>query len=113
MDCIFCKIINGEIPSNKILEDDEILAFHDVSPQAPVHALVIPKRHIPKIDEMTEADEALLGKLIHSAKKVAEKLDISDKGYRLVLNNGKEANQTVFHIHVHLMGGRHFSWPPG
>ncbi len=113
MSCIFCKIIDGEIPSKKIYEDEHVMAFHDVNPVAPVHALIIPKKHIGKVSELDDADEQLMGKLITTAKKVAEELELSEKGFRLVFNNGKSANQTVFHIHLHLLGGRAMTWPPG
>lgn len=113
MSCIFCKIINDEIPSRKVYEDEEVLAFHDVNPQAPVHVLVIPKKHIAKVSDMDGEDELLLGKLVHVSKKVADDLGILDDGFRLVINNGEKANQTVFHIHLHLIGGRRMGWPPG
>jgi histidine triad (HIT) family protein len=113
MDCIFCKIIEDEIPSRKIYEDEEVLAFHDISPQAPVHVLVVPKKHIAKISDISEHDEGLIGKLVHTSKKVATDLGILDDGFRLVINNGESANQTVFHIHLHVLGGRTFNWPPG
>ena len=113
MNCIFCKIINDEIPSRKVYEDDDVLAFHDVNPQAPVHVLVIPKRHIAKVSDMDGEDELLLGKLVHVSKKVAGDLGILDDGFRLVINNGEKANQTVFHIHLHVIGGRRMGWPPG
>lgn len=112
MSCIFCKIIDGEIPSKKIYEDEHVMAFHDVNPVAPVHALIIPKKHIGKVSEMDDADEQLMGKLISTAKNVAEQLEISESGFRLVFNNGKSANQTVFHIHLHLLGGRAMTWRP-
>jgi len=113
MNCIFCKIINDEIPSRKVYEDEEVLAFHDVNPQAPVHVLVIPKKHIAKVSDMDGEDEPLLGKLVHVSKKVADDLGILEDGFRLVINNGKKANQTVFHIHLHVIGGRRMGWPPG
>lgn len=113
MNCLFCKIINNEIPSRKVYEDDDVLAFHDVNPQAPVHVLIIPKKHIAKISDMNDGDELLLGKLVHVSKKVAGDLGILDDGFRLVINNGEQANQTVFHIHLHVIGGRRMGWPPG
>lgn len=112
-DCIFCKIVAGEIPSQKVFEDEEVLAFHDISPQAPVHVLIIPKQHIARVADMTEAEEPLMGKLIHTAAQLARQLNVSDSGYRLVLNTGPDANQTVPHVHVHLIGGRVMGWPPG
>jgi histidine triad (HIT) family protein len=113
MNCIFCKIINDEIPSRKVYEDEDILAFHDVNPQAPVHVLVIPKKHIAKVSDMDGEDELLLGKLVNVSKKVADDLGILEDGFRLVINNGKQAHQTVFHIHLHVIGGRRMGWPPG
>lgn len=111
--CIFCKIISKEIPSKIVYEDDEVLSFHDINPQAPVHVLLIPKKHIPSLAEITENDQAILGKLLISASKIAKKLGISEDGYRLVINTNRDAQQTVFHIHIHIIGGRPMSWPPG
>lgn len=110
MECIFCKIANNQIPSKLILETEEIVAFHDLSPQAPVHVLVIPKKHYSSLNETD--DIQILGKLLEGAREVAKKLDI-DKGYRVVINTGKTAGQTVFHIHLHVLGGRSMQWPPG
>ncbi|MCK6621037.1 MAG: histidine triad nucleotide-binding protein [Calditrichaceae bacterium] len=112
-DCIFCKIVRGEIPSRKVYEDDEVLAFHDLSPQAPVHVLLIPKLHVARIADLEDHHEPLLGRLIIAANKVAGQLNIKESGFRLVINNGENANQTVFHLHLHLLGGRRFTWPPG
>ena len=111
-DCIFCKIVSKKIPSKIVLDEKDILAFHDVNPKAPVHLLVITKQHVAKIDDMTDAQGELLGKMIYAAKKLAEEYNIK-QGYRLVFNNGLEAGQSVFHIHLHLLGGRPMSWPPG
>lgn len=110
-DCIFCKIINGEIPANKLYEDDEILAFWDLSPQAPKHFLVIPKKHISAPDDVAAADEALIGKVIRMGSKLAKENGVEQ--FRLVMNNGPEAGQTVFHLHMHVLGGRSMNWPPG
>ncbi len=110
-DCLFCKIGAGEIPAEKLYEDDELLAFRDIAPQAPVHFLVIPKKHIQDPSGVGEGDEALIGRMVRTASKVASENGISD--YRLVFNNGAEAGQTVFHIHMHVLGGRSMSWPPG
>ena len=109
-NCIFCKIANREINSNLIIETEDYVAFNDLSPQAPAHALVIPKKHCASLNEMDNAE--LLGKLLIGARKTAEKLNIKD-GYRVVINTGAEAGQTVFHIHVHVLGGRPMKWPPG
>lgn len=111
--CLFCKIAQKEIPSTIVYEDETVLAFHDIAPQAPVHILIIPKKHISALAVTSDSDFHLIGKLLQVAKQLAvqEKIDIS--GYRLVLNNGKAAGQAVDHIHFHLLGGRDFTWPPG
>ena len=111
-DCLFCRIAAGEIPAKIVHRDDEVLAFHDIAPQAPVHVLLIPVRHLPSVHEAREADAALLGRLLLAAKRVAESEGLG-KSYRLVLNHGAEAGQSVFHLHVHLLGGRPMGWPPG
>ncbi len=113
MDCIFCKIIKGEIPAKLIYQDDDIVAFRDINPQAPTHVLIIPKKHIERISDITEQDANLIGKLVLVGKKIAQDEGITDSGFRLVFNNNKDAGQAVFHIHLHLLGGRKFSWPPG
>jgi histidine triad (HIT) family protein len=112
-DCIFCKIINGEIPSKKLYEDDELLAFHDVNPQAPVHFLVIPKRHIRNIMELPPDDSALLGRLLFKAQELAAENGCADKGARFVVNCKSHGGQTVDHLHCHVLGGRFLAWPPG
>jgi len=109
---IFARIIDREIPARIVFEDDQVLAFHDVNPQAPVHVLVIPKRAIDRIENMKPSDEPLLGHMVWAATEVARTLKLND-GYRVVINNGEHAGQSVFHIHVHLLGGRHLGWPPG
>jgi len=108
-DCIFCKIAAGQSQSRIIYEDEKAIAFHDMYPQAPVHALVIPKEHFDSIKSVT--DDTLLGHLFTAAKKAAEKLGIND--YRLVVNTGSKSGQTVFHLHIHILGGRYMTWPPG
>lgn len=112
MDCLFCKIIAGEIPSKKIYEDDRVLAFYDIAPQAPVHFLVIPKAHIKDADGVNEENEAVIGQIFTVIAKVAKELGLSG-GYRVVTNCGKDAMQTVDHLHFHVLGGRLLSWPPG
>lgn len=112
-DCLFCKIVKGEIPANKILETDELLAFHDIRPQAPVHVLVIPKKHIPSAHEIQAEDVALVGNLHLAAQEIANKLGIAKDGYRLVTNIGWHGQQTVPHLHYHMLGGRQLQWPPG
>ena len=111
MNNIFLKIINKEIPADIIYEDDISIAFNDISPQAPTHILVIPKKEIQKISEADESDKELLGHLLLVAKKITEENNIKD--FRLVVNNGTEAGQTVFHLHIHILAGRTFGWPPG
>ncbi|MDR0525206.1 MAG: histidine triad nucleotide-binding protein [Spirochaetaceae bacterium] len=108
--CIFCKIIEGSIPCQKLYEDEEVLAFHDVSPQGPVHFLVIPKRHIPHI---LEAEQDILGNLLFRAQKIAGALGCAEKGARFVINCKADGGQTVDHLHIHVIGGRPLSWPPG
>jgi histidine triad (HIT) family protein len=113
MDCIFCKIIKKEIPSKIVYEDENIIGFEDINPQAPVHILIIPKEHIPMINDIRDNHIKLIGDMIFVAKKLAKEKGISETGYRLVFNNGENAGQEVFHIHLHLLGGRKFTWPPG
>ncbi len=110
-DCLFCKIIAGEIPSKKVFEDDSAFAFEDVNPGAPTHVLIVPRKHIATVAEMDSDDETLLGHLFSVANKVAAESGIED--YRLVINNGEGVGQSVFHIHLHVLGGRAMSWPPG
>ena len=112
-DCLFCKIIAGKIPSDKIYEDDDVYAFRDINPVAPLHALVIPKKHIATINELQGEDAEVVGKLFLAAGKIANDEGYSDAGYRTVMNCGEAAGQTVFHIHLHLLAGRDLSWPPG
>lgn len=110
-DCLFCKIVANKIPSDKVYEDDVYIAFNDISPQAPTHILVIPKKHIDRVAEMDVSDEALIGGLFSVAAKICAEKSITD--YRLVINNGEGAGQTVFHIHLHILAGRDMGWPPG
>ncbi|WP_461205584.1 histidine triad nucleotide-binding protein [Clostridium sp. DL1XJH146] len=112
-DCIFCKIINNEIPSDKVYEDEQVICFNDINPEAPVHVLILPKRHISSINDLKEEDEKLIGHIFVVAKKIAAKLNIDEKGYRIVANCGEDGGQTVEHIHYHLLGGRNLTWPPG
>jgi histidine triad (HIT) family protein len=113
MTTIFGKIIKGEIPAKKVYEDDRVLAFDDVAPQAPVHVLIVPKQELVNLNDVDDKHEALLGHIMVVAKKVADLKGISETGYRVVMNNGAEAGQSVFHMHLHVLGGRGFSWPPG
>lgn len=110
-NCIFCKIINGEIPSDKVYEDDFVYAFKDINPVAPVHVLIIPKKHIDTINHMSDEDLNLLPHIYGAAKKIAKDMGLDEKGYRIVSNCGKDAGQTVFHVHFHLIGGKILEWP--
>lgn len=112
-DCIFCKIADKTIPSKLVYEDDQIMAFDDLRPQSPVHTLVIPKRHVISVQELGEQDQTLLGRLLLTCTKIAKLKGLADNGYRLVANTGRDGGQTVFHLHFHVMGGRHMAWPPG
>ncbi|HEX7091628.1 MAG TPA: histidine triad nucleotide-binding protein [Longimicrobiales bacterium] len=112
-ECIFCKIVAGELPATVVREDDHTVAFRDINPQAPTHVLVVPKRHIPAVDALEEVDAELIGRLVLAGKAVARQEGISGAGYRLVLNNGPAAGQTVDHVHLHVLGGRQMHWPPG
>lgn len=112
-DCIFCKIVKGEIPCDKVYEDDRVLSFKDISPAAPVHVLIIPKKHISSINELKKEDEDLIGYIYTIAAKIAKQLGVSEKGYRIVSNCGEDGGQTVHHIHFHFLGGRKLNWPPG
>ncbi|MFV0517721.1 MAG: histidine triad nucleotide-binding protein [Aminipila sp.] len=111
-ECIFCMIANKEIPSNLVYEDDKIICFHDLEPQAPVHVLIIPKKHIASMDELSTEDHALMGHLMVKVKEIAQELGL-DNGYRLVNNCGEDGFQTVKHLHFHLLGKRKMTWPPG
>jgi histidine triad (HIT) family protein len=111
--CVFCRIVAKEVQSKIAYEDEEVVAFHDVNPQAPVHILIVPRKHIPTLNDAVDEDQALLGKMMLVAQKLARELSVADSGYRLVLNTNRGAGQSVFHIHLHLLGGRLFHWPPG
>lgn len=113
MDCIFCKIANKEIPSTIIYEDNDVIAFNDVNPEAPVHILVIPKKHIASLNAATEEDQQLLGKLLLTVQKLAADHGIAESGYRVVTNCGEQGGQSVMHLHFHLLGGREMLWPAG
>jgi histidine triad (HIT) family protein len=113
LDCLFCRIVRGEIPATKVYDDDLVFAFRDIAPRSPTHILVIPKAHIASVADLTEADGPLLGRLFAVTARVARDEGIADAGYRLVSNVGRWGGQTVDHLHFHLMGGRAFEWPPG
>ncbi len=112
-DCLFCKMVAGTIPPDKVYEDADILAFNDIHPRAPVHVLMVPKRHITTLNDFSDADIALAGKLVLTGKKLAAQLGIADSGYRIVNNCNLEGGQAVWHVHFHLLGGRQMQWPPG
>lgn len=111
--CLFCRIANGEISAKKVHEDADVVAFEDINPQAPTHVLVVPRKHIPMLDDLTDADAQVIGTVLTRSAQIARDLHLASDGYRLVINNGEAAGQTVFHIHVHILGGRNFGWPPG
>jgi histidine triad (HIT) family protein len=112
-NCIFCKIANGDIPSEKVYEDDKIFVFKDIKPEAPVHILIIPKKHIESLNDIQEYDGDIISHIFLKAKDIAKELGIEKSGYRIVSNCGEHGGQTVFHIHFHLIGGRELAWPPG
>ena len=112
-DCLFCKISAGEIPADIVHETESTLAFRDINPQAPTHVLVIPRRHIATIDELGENDKTIVGEMFLAAKEIARAEGIAEQGYRAVMNCNRAAGQTVFHIHLHVVGGRDMDWPPG
>lgn len=112
-NCLFCRIVKGELPSRRVHEDDQVVAFHDVDPKAPTHILVVPRRHVASVSAFEEADAGLAGRLIMVAARIAESAGIAQGGYRLVLNTGQDAGQSVDHVHLHVLGGRSMSWPPG
>ena len=113
MDCIFCKIAKKEIPSRIVHEDELVVAFEDVAPQAPVHVLVVPRKHISTTLELNDEDNALVGHMFQTANRIAKDRGISERGFRMVMNTNAEAGQTVFHMHLHVLGGRAMGWPPG
>lgn len=112
-DCIFCKIVAGEIPSKKVYEDDLVYAFLDINPQAPTHFLVVPKKHISGVNDLTTEDEAIVGHAYGVIRQLTKELGISENGYRVVVNSGKDGQQSVPHLHFHVLGGRLLAWPPG
>ena len=113
MSCLFCRIVAGEIPAKVAYQDDQVLAFHDINPQAPTHLLVIPKRHITSLADLRAEDDALVGSLVRRARELARELGFAEKGYRVLFNAGEDAGYSVYHIHLHLLGGRRLGWPPG
>ena len=113
IDCIFCQIVAKKIPAKIISENSEVVAFRDISPQAPFHALIIPKKHIATLNDLSDADTMLVGQVYLEARRIVEREGIAQKGYRTVMNCNSDAGQTVFHIHLHVLGGRKLGWPPG
>ncbi|MDQ2695080.1 MAG: histidine triad nucleotide-binding protein [Pseudomonadota bacterium] len=112
-DCLFCKIAAGGLPAERVYEDDQVLAFRDINPQAPVHVLIIPRRHIATVNDLAPDDAALVGRLYLAARQVAAEQGVADSGYRTLINCNRDAGQDVFHLHLHLLGGRRMHWPPG
>lgn len=112
-DCIFCKIAAGEIPADIVYDDGEVLAFRDINPEAPVHLLLIPRQHIATLNDLSEVDAALVGRLYLAGQQIAAELGVAESGYRTVINCNRDAGQLVFHIHMHLLAGRELGWPPG
>lgn len=113
MSCIFCRIVNKEIPAKVVYEDDKVFAFHDINPQAPYHILVIPKKHLSTLLEISEEDKELIGHIYMTINKIAQDLGFAERGFRVVVNCKEEAGQTVFHVHFHVLAGRPMDWPPG
>jgi histidine triad (HIT) family protein len=112
-DCLFCQIVKGDIPAERVYEDEDIIAFNDISPQAPTHVLIIPKAHIATMNDLTDEHAALYGRLALTAQHIAKDLGLADDGYRVVMNCNKHGGQEVYHIHLHLLAGRQLTWPPG
>jgi len=112
-DCLFCRIVAGEIPATIVYQNDQVVAFRDITPQAPTHVLVVPRRHIASLSDLGPGDDALVGEMVRAAAGIAKDSGHADRGYRTVFNTNADAGQTVFHIHLHLLGGRKMGWPPG
>jgi len=113
MSCLFCEIVAGRIPSRKAYEDESVVAFHDTNPQAPTHVLLVPRKHIDSLTELAPEDDALVGGMVRRARELAREAGLAERGYRLVFNCGDEAGYSVYHVHLHLVGGRRLGWPPG
>jgi histidine triad (HIT) family protein len=112
-DCLFCKIVSGDIPASIVYRDEHLVAFKDINPQAPLHVLIVPRRHIPTLNDLALQDDALVGEMVRRAGAIAGEHGYADRGYRTVFNCNADAGQTVFHIHLHILGGRAMTWPPG
>lgn len=113
MPCIFCDIVDGKIPSRKAYEDGSVVAFHDVNPQAPTHILVVPRKHVTSLNDLEAEDDAVVGSMVRRARDLARESGLAERGYRLIFNCGPDAGYSVYHIHLHLVGGRALGWPPG
>lgn len=113
LDCLFCRIVAGDLPSDQVMETPELVAFRDIDPKAPLHVLIVPRRHISTLNDLASDDAGLVGKLVLAAQEIAQRENVAESGYRLVMNCNAGAGQTVFHIHLHLLGGRQMVWPPG
>jgi histidine triad (HIT) family protein len=111
--CLFCEIVAGRVPARLVAQDDEVVAFHDINPQAPHHVLVVPRRHIASLTELAPGDDALVGRLVRKASEIAAAEGLAERGFRVLFNAGEDAGYSVFHIHLHLVGGRRLGWPPG
>ena len=112
-DCLFCRIETGQIPASIVYQDDRLMAFQDLNPKAPLHVLIIPRRHIATLNDLTAGDDSLVGEMIRRAAAIAQEHGYADRGYRTVFNCNREAGQSVFHVHLHLLAGRSMAWPPG
>ena len=112
-DCLFCKIVAGQIPATIVFQDDHVVAFKDITPRAPTHVLIVPRRHIASLNDLSAGDDALVGEMVRAAAAIAKEQGLAERGYRTVFNCNADAGQTVFHIHLHLLGGRTMTWPPG
>jgi histidine triad (HIT) family protein len=112
-DCLFCRIVAGEIPAKVVVQDEHLVAFQDINPQAPMHVLIVPRRHVATLNDLAPSDDALVGEMVRRAAALAAEQGYDRRGYRTVLNCNADAGQTVFHIHLHVLGGRPFNWPPG
>ena len=112
-DCLFCKIVAGQVPATIVFQDDHLVAFKDITPRAPTHVLIVPRRHIASLNDLSAGDDALVGEMVRAAAAIATEQGLADRGYRTVFNCNADAGQTVFHIHLHVLGGRTMAWPPG
>ena len=112
-DCLFCKIVAGQVPATIVFQDDHLVAFKDITPRAPTHVLIVPRRHIASLNDLSAGDDALVGEMVRAAAAIATEQGLADRGYRTVFNCNADAGQTVYHVHLHLLGGRTMTWPPG